>query len=357
MKKKKIEKGRGITGISKSKTTPISRRNNRTSPVSPPCVVVQSQSGILSQQHTNALNTSEQSCLSSQNNYDPSLKNPTKLQYHCNITAPTSSGLMGGNPCSYNINQGFTTMQPSCNQSSHKQYNHQQFLQQTRESQHYASNYVSQFPHIVSALLGEFPASTGAFGNPEDLTDESLVGATAPSDVYWNKVEAYPCTAQTQYQLSSSDSAANVCYETNKFAVDVNMNLQATSSCELQQQIEHNVSAFASNSAEPSKDQDNSQFPELQVMEQLCQAALRNDHNQHSVPTEEPTIYSEITTQLSLLDLDNPLEELVQNVIRNNVDVRSCTNILWNPPQLDICGEAQAENISTSSTPPRFCQL
>jgi hypothetical protein len=350
MKKKKTEYGRGITGISKSKVNPISRRNNRTSPVSPPCMVVQPQSGFLYQRHSNILNTPQQSCLSNRNNYETSLKNPMKLQYHSNIPAPTSSGLMGGNPCSYNVNQGFTTMQSSTNQSSNKQYNHQQFLQ------HYASNSVNEFPHIVSALLGEFPASTGAFGNPEHVTDESLVGSTAPSNAYWNKDEARPCTSQTKYQLSSSDSAANVCYETNKFALDVNMNMQASSSCELQQQIDH-LSAFASGSAEPLKDQENSQFPEIQIMEQLCQAALRNDHNQHSVSTEEPTIYSGITNQLSLLDLDNPLEELVQNVVQNNADVRSCTNILWNPLHSDICSEAQAENISASSTPPRLCQL
>jgi hypothetical protein len=131
MKKKKTENGRRITGISQSKITSISRRYNRKSPVSPPCVVVQSQSGILYQQHRNVPNTPEQSCLSSQNNYDPSLKNSTKLQYDCNIPVPTSSGLMGGNPCSYNINQGFTMMQQSSNESSHKQYNHQQFLQKT----------------------------------------------------------------------------------------------------------------------------------------------------------------------------------------------------------------------------------
>jgi L-lactate utilization protein LutC len=264
---------------------------------------------------------------------------------------------MGGNPCSYNTNQGFTTMQPSSNHSSHKQYSRQQFLQQTSESQDYASNSVCQFPHIVSALLGEFPAPTGAFGNPEYVTDESLVGATAPSNAYWKKDEACPCTAQTQYRLSSSDSAANVCYETNKFALDVNMNMQESSSCEFQQQIEHDVSAFASGSAEPSKDQLDSQFPEIQVMEQLCQAALSNDHNQHSVSTEESTIYSAITTQLSLLDLDNPMEEIVQNIIQNNTNVRSCTNIPWNPPLSDICGEAESEIISTSSTPPRLCQL
>jgi hypothetical protein len=357
MKKKKTQNGRGIIGISKPKITPISRRNNRTSPISPPCVVVQSKSGILYQQHSSVLNTPEQSSVSSQNNYGPSLENPAKLQYHCNIPSPTSSGLMGGNTYSYNINQGFTTMHSSSNQSSHKQYNHQQqFLQQT-ESQNYPSRSVCQFPHIVSALLGEIPASTCAVGNPEYVADEALAGATAPSNAYWNKDEACPCTTQTQYQLSSSDSAANICYEINRSALDVNMNMQEISSCELQREIEHHMSAIASGSAEPLKDQDVSLFPEMQIMEQLCQAALGNDHNQHSVSTEEPNVYSGITTQLSLLDLDNPLEELVQNAIQNNADVRSGTNILWNPSHSDICGEAEAGNISTSSTPPRFCQL
>ncbi|PNF43536.1 hypothetical protein B7P43_G03913 [Cryptotermes secundus] len=351
MKKKKTEIGRGNRGNSKPKSTPTSRRNNRTSAVSPPCVVVQPQSGILYQQHSNIFSTPEQSSLSSPNNYDPSLKNPTKLQYHCNIPAPSSSGIFGGNPCSYNINQGFTTMQPSSNHNSHKQYNNQQFLQP------YASNSVCEFPHIVSALLGEFPASTGAFGNPKYVTDESLVGATALSNACWNKDEAYPCTAQAQYNLSSSDLTANVCYETNKFGLDVNMNIQASSSCELQQQIHRHVSAFTSGSAEPLKEQEDSQFPEIQVMEQLCQAALRDEYNQHSVSTEDPTIFSGITDQLSLLDLDNPLDELVQNVVQNNADVQSCTNIPWNLSDLYNCGEARAENISTSSTPPRFCQL
>jgi hypothetical protein len=356
-KKKTTQNGRGVLGISKSKITSISRKNNRTSPISPPCMVVQSKSGILYQKHNNLLNTPEQSFILSPNNCGTSLENSAKLQYHYNLPSPTSSALMGENT-SYNINQGLTTIQPSSNQSSHKEYNSQQgFIQQTTESQHYASNSVCQFPRIVSALLGEFPNSIGAFGNSECATDEALAGAIAPSNAYWKKDEARPCTPQTQYQLSSSDSVANVCYETNKSALDINMNMQAISSCQLQQQIEHHMSAFASGSAEPLRDQDVSQFPEIQIMEQLCQAALGNGRNQHSVSTEEPKVYSGITTQLSLLDLDNPLEELVQNAIQNNADVQSGSNMLWNPSHSNIHGEAEAGGISASLYPPRFCQL
>jgi hypothetical protein len=358
MKKKKTQNAGGIIGNSKSKNTSFSSRNNRTSPVSPPCVVVEPQSGILYQQHSNVLNTPQQSSISSQNNYGRSLGNPTKLQYHCNIPLPAFSGLMGGNACSYISNQEVTRMQPSSNQSIHKQYNHQQqFLQQTMESQPSASNSVCQFPHVVSALLGKLPAATGAFGNPEYVIDESFVGETAPSNIYLNKDEARPCIAETQYQLPSSDSAANVCYETNKSALDVNMNMQESSTCELQPQIEHQMSAFASGSAEPMQDQGDSQFPEIQVTGALFEAALRNCHNQHSLSKEDPNTYSGIIAQLSLLDLEIPLEELVQNTIQNGADVRPCTNILWNPSHSDICGEIQAENISTSSPPPRFCQL
>jgi hypothetical protein len=264
---------------------------------------------------------------------------------------------MNGCTFSYNVNEEYTTMQSTSTQSSHKQYNHQQQVLQQSKSQRYAPNYASQFPHIVSALLGEFPSSASVFGNPEYVVGESLIGATAPSSAYWNRDEACTYTTQTQYQFSSSDSGNNFCYETNKSALDENMNLQEGSSCDFQQQSVHHMSAFASGSAELMKDQSDSQFPEIEDVEELCQEALRNDHIHHSLPMEEQNIYSGITAQLSLLDLENPLEELMQNVVHNNADVRSRTNTVWNPSQLDICGETRDKDISTSSSPPRFCQL
>jgi hypothetical protein len=237
--------------------------------------------------------------------------------------------------------------------SSHKHYSHQQ----TTKSQRFASNYASQFPHIVSALLGEFPSSASVFGNPEYAVGESLIGATAPSTAYWNRDEACAFTTQTQYQFPSSDSGSNFCYETNKSALDGNINIQEGSSCDLQQQSVHHMSTFASGSAELLKGQNESQFPEIQVVEELCQEALRNDHIQHPLPTGEQNIYSGITAQLSLLDLENPLEELMQNAIHDNADLRTGTHTIWSTSQLDICGDSCDEDISTSSSPPRFCQL
>jgi hypothetical protein len=243
-------------------------------------------------------------------------------------------------------------MQPTSTEISHKQYNHQRFLQQTTKSQNYVSNTVSQFPHIVSALLGEFPSSTGVFGNPEYAVDESLIGATAPSTVFYIMDEPCSCTTQTQHQFSSSDSGANFCYETNKSALDENMNVQEGSSCDYQQQSMHHVSSFESGSAELMKDQSDSQFPEIQFVEELCQEALRNEHIQHTISTDDQNLYSGITAQLSLLDLESPLEELLQDVVHNNAEERSSTNTKWNPSQLDMCDEN-----STTSSPPRFCQL
>jgi hypothetical protein len=103
-------------------------------------------------------------------------------------------------------------------------------------------------------------------------------------------------------------------------------------------------------------DQSDSLFPEIRVMEQLCQAALRNDHNQHTVPTNESNLYLGSTAQLSLLDLENPLEELLHNMIQNNPD--SSNTILYAIHQnISIYGENRFENVSTLSPTQRFFQL
>jgi hypothetical protein len=264
-------------------------------------------------------------------------------------------------------------MQPTATQNTDEQNEQQQqqfqqfqqFQQQPEESQFYVSSSASQFPHIVSALLAKIPSSIGIFGNQEYVAHETLAGSTAPCSVFWKRNETGSCTTRTQYQSSTLGSELHSCYETNKCADDENVRVQEGASCGIQGQVGHHMSAFASDSAQLRTDQSDPQFPETRVMEQLCQAGLRNDHNQPTVPTDESHLYSAVTAQLSLLDLENPLEELFQNMDQNNTDNSTNTNTLCNPstfstrfsPYISINCENRDENVSTLSPTPRFCQL
>jgi hypothetical protein len=343
-----------------SNTTLTSSLNNRvssastsTSSSSSPSfssVTGGSLSGILYQQHNSALNTPEQNSIPVQNNYRVSVENPVVLQHEYSIPLNTSTSLMGSDLCSYH-NQQQTTMQQPLNQIYNTPYNHQQpFLQQTPQSQHPVSSSAHQFPNIVSVLWAKPHIARG--DNKENVTDKSSAGATT-SNSFCTNDHACSSLEQTQCQQPSSSE-----FEASAFYVaprDVYCQREERPSCALQSQTEQQMSALASCSAGPVKEEGNAQFAEMPNVETFWQGAWACDFNQLHMSNGEHNSFSEITNQFYCMNLDNELEEPVQTNIQNETAIEPNTNILWNS-YIPDASEAQGENTSTT-TPPSFFQL
>jgi hypothetical protein len=359
MKNKKNQNAKQFAGnantLTKPKNSSTASPNNFTSPASPsPSMAGGLQFGTLYQQHNNVFKNSEQCPVSGLEHYQGFIENPANVEFENTIPLNSCPGSMG-NSTFYHCNQ-VTQMQQSSSQNSQKPYNHQQqFFQHAPESQPQASSTAYQFPRILSALRGEFRTVTGVFGNGEHARDDELSGATPSSNVYWDE-DGASCLLQTQHQqLSSSDSATTVDYGAKECEQYVYCT-EGRSLCALQSQTEYHMSASASGFTESTTDQGDSHLLEMQNVEQLYQAALKSDYNELPISTEEQNAYSGITSQLSLLDLDNPLEELTQTDTQTATDLRLYKNVVWSEFSSDVCGEVQNENISTTY-PSNFFQL
>jgi hypothetical protein len=117
------------------------------------------------------------------------------------------------------------------------------------------------------------------------------------------------------------------------------------------------VSTLATRSAELVRDQGDSQFLEMQSMGPLYQEALTIGQNEDPPSAEKSQICTDITTQISLLDLQDPLEELFPLSLQDSMNERSCTTTLWNPQSSDVTGVIKGENTSTASSPKRYFQF
>jgi hypothetical protein len=234
-------------------------------------------------------------------------------------------------------------------QRSHRPYNLQHC--QAKQLQNNSLNYASQFPHILSALKGDYTIATDVSANAEYAIGDSSVAETASANVYWSKNPAQPCFAQPQYEpISPPVLSDNDCDKKYTFPLDAYINELQLSSSGLHSQNKKRMSALATRSAEPVKEQDDSQFLEMQGMETVYQEALKIDQNEDTLTAEKSQICTDITTQVSLLDLQDPLEELLPLSLQDSINEGPCTTTLWNSQSFNFSGMMQGENTSNTYT-------
>jgi hypothetical protein len=278
------------------------------------------------------------------------------LQLDYSIPVHPFANLNESSTFCYNSDQQFAGTEMPSEQRSHRPSNHQHC--QEKQLQNNTLNYASQFPHILSALRGDYTIATDVSANSEYAICDSSVAETASANVYWSKNQAQPCFAQPQYEpISPPVFSDNVCDKTYAFPPDRYFNELQLSSSGLHSQNEKFMSALATCSAEPVKDQGDSQFLEMQGMEPLYQKALKIGQNDDPSSAGKSQISTDITTQISLLDLQDPLEELFPHSLQDSINERSCTNTLWNPQSCDVSGVIKGENTSTTSSPKRYFQF
>jgi hypothetical protein len=296
------------------------------------------------------------SAISNQNNCLGSLQNSVDLQLEYNIPAHSYANLHETSTYCYNSDQQFTAKEMASDKRSNTTYNQQHC--QANQFQNNTVNYASQFPHILSALRGDYTIVTDVSANPEYARCDSSVAETASANIYWSQNQAQPSSAQPQYEpISPPVPSDNVGDKTYTFPLDAYFNELQLSSSGLHSQTGKHMSALATLSAEPVKDQDDSQLLEMQCMEPLYQGALKIGQNEDHPSAEKSQICTDITTQISLLDLQDPLEELFPLSLQNSINDRSCTNTLWNLRSSDVSGVIQGENTSTTSSPKRYFQF
>jgi len=348
--------------------TSLSSENNRTSPSFPLSSVATGSSSFVSsfspvaagfQPGITYINKSIPlgvSATSNQNNCLGPTQNSVNLQLEYNIPAHSFAKLNESSMFCYNSDQQFAAKEMPPDQRSHRTSNHQHC--QAKQLQNNTLNYASQFPHILSALRGDYTIATDVSVNPEYAIGDSSVAETASANVYWSKNQARPCFAQPQYEaISPPVLADNACDKTYTFPMDAYFNELQLSSSGLHSQNEKHMSALATRSAEPVTDQGNSQFLEMQGMEPLYQEALKIGQNEDPTSAEKSQMRTDITTQISLLDLQDPLEELFPLSLQESINEQSCTNTLWNPQSSGVSGVIQGENTSTASSPKRYFQF
>jgi hypothetical protein len=187
---------------------------------------------------------------------------------------------------------------------------------------------------------------------------DTSVAETASANVYWSKNQAQTGFAQPLYEpISPPVLSDNVCDKTYTFPLDAYFNELHLSSSGLHSQSEKHMSALATRSAEPVKHEGDSQFLEMQSTEPLYQNVFKIGQNVVPPSAEKSQMCTDITTQISLLDLQDPLEELFPLSLQDSTNERSCTNMMWNPQSSDFSGVMQGENTSTTSSPKRYFQF
>lgn len=307
---------------------------------------------ILYQQHDSTISTLEQSSRPTYNYYHGPTQNSVAIQPEYSIPQNTSTSLTGSYPRIQHNQQLAMMQRSSSNHISNASFNHQQqLIQHTPESHHIVSSSAHQFPHIVSALSAEPLIARGVYDNTGYVTNEPSVGVTA-SNILLTNDYVHSWLEQARYQqFSSPEVEATDRYEAQP---NVYNETQERLSYGHQSQFEQQTPQFASGSAEPNRDEGYSQFVEMQNATLSWQEASTSDFNQPSLWTGELNTYPEITTRVSLQDLENPLQDLVQTDNQSDTNVLSLTNILWNPSGSDVTSEVQSENISATSLPSFF---
>ena len=347
--------------------TSLSSENNRTSPSFPLSSVATGSSSFVSSfspvaagvqpgiTYSNKSVPVGASAISNQNNCLGSIQNSVNLHLKFDIPPHPSAILNEISTFCYNRDQQFATTEMPSDQRSHRPYNHQHC--QAKQLQN-NTLYASQFPHILSALRGDYSIATDVSAHREYARRDSSIAETASANVYWNKNQAEPSFTQPQYEpISPPAPAENDCDRKYTFSQDAYFNELQRPSCELHSQSENRMSPLATSSAEPVNDQGNSQFLEMQALEQLYQSALKIGQNEDPPSAAKPQMCSDITTQISLLDLQDPLEELFPLNLQDSMNERSCTNTSWNPRSSDVPGVIQGENASITSSPKRYFQF
>jgi hypothetical protein len=277
------------------------------------------------------------------------------LQLEYSIPAHSFTNLHESSNFCYKSDQQFAAKEMPSDQRSHTPYNHQHC--QAKKFQNNTLNCASQFPHILSALRGDYTIGTDVSVNPEYAGGDSSVAETTSANIYWSQNQTQPFFSQPQYEpISPPVPTDNDDDKTYTLPMDTNFNELQHSSCGLHSHTEKRMSALATLSAEPVTDQGFSQFLEMPVMEPLYQAALKISQNEDHPSAETSQMCTDITTQISLLDLQDPLEELFPLSLQDSINDRSCTNTLWNPRSSDISGVIKSENTSTTS-PKRYFQF
>jgi hypothetical protein len=278
------------------------------------------------------------------------------LQLQYNIAAHPFANLHESSSFCYNSDQQFAATETPSDQRSHRPSNHQHC--QAKQLQNNTLSYVSQFPHILSALRRDYTIATDVSANPEYPISDTSVAETASANIYWSKNQAQSGFAEPLYEpISPPVLSDNVCDKTYIFPLDAYFNELHLSSSGLHSQNEKHMSTLAISSAEPVRDEGDLQFLEMQGMEPLHQEALKISQNENPPSAEKPQMCTDITTQISLLDLQDPLEELFPLSLQDSINERSCTNMLWNPQSSDISGVIQGESTSITSSPKRYFQF
>jgi hypothetical protein len=296
------------------------------------------------------------SATSNENNCLGSVQNSVNLQPEYNILGHSFTNLNESSTFCYNNDQQFGATAMPSDQRSHRPYNHQHC--QPKQLQNNPLYNASQFPHILSALRGNYTVETDVPTNPKYAIGEISVAETASANVYWNKNEAQTGFARPLYEpISPPVLSGNVCDKTYTFPLDAYFNELQLSSSGFHSQNEKHMSALATRSAEPVKHESDSQFLEMQSTEPLYQEVLKIGQNENPPSAEKPQMCTDITTQISLLDLQDPLEELFPLSLQDSTNEQSCPNMLWNPQNSDISGLIQGENTSTTSSPKRYFQF
>lgn len=348
--------------------TSLSSENNRTSPSFPLSSVATGSSSFVSSFSSVAagfqpgITYNNKSvplgaiATSNQNNCLGSVQNPVNLQLDYNIPAHSFANLNESSTFCYNSDQQLAAREMPSDQRSHRPYKQQHC--QPKQLQNNTLNYASQFPHILSALRGDYTVAIDISANPEYAIGDSSVAETASANVYWSKDQAQPGFAQPLYEpISPPALSDDTCDKTYTFPLDAYFNEVQLSSSGLHSQNEKLMSALATRSAEPMKHQGDSHFLEMQGTEPLYQEALKIGQNEDPPSAETSQTCTDITTQISLLDLQDPLEELFPLSLQDGTNERSCTNILWNPQSSEVSGVIKSENTSTTSSPKRYFQF
>jgi hypothetical protein len=229
------------------------------------------------------------------------------LQLQYSIPAHSFTNLHENSNFCYKSDQQFAAKEMPSDQGSHTPYN------QAKKFQNNTLNCASQFPHILSALRGDYTIGTGVSVNPEYVYagGDSSVAETTSANIYWSQNQTQPSFSQPQYEpISPPMPSDNADDKTYTFPLDANFNELQHSSCGLHSQTEKHMSALTTLSAEPVTDQGVSYFLEMPVMEPLYQAALKISQNENHISAEKLQMCTDVTTQISLFDLQDPLEEL-----------------------------------------------
>jgi hypothetical protein len=276
------------------------------------------------------------------------------LQIDYNIPSHSFANLNESSTFGYNSDQQLAATEMPSDQRSHRPCNHQHC--QAKQLQNNTLNYASQFPHILSALRGDYTIATDVSSDTEYAIGDPSVAETASANVYWRKNQAQPCFAQPQYEpISPPVLSDNDCDKKYTFPPDAYFNELQLSSSGLHSQNEMQMSALATRSVEPVKEQ-GSQFLEMQGMEPVYQEALKIGQNENPPLAEKSQICTDITTQISLLDLQDPMEELFPLSLQDSVNEGPCTTTLWSPQSFNFSGVIQGENTSTTF-PKRYFQF